>query len=75
MGDAGDRLLIVNLGRQLDVPAVPDPLFAPPEGAKWQKLWSSNEVAYGGEGTPAVETEDGVRIPGECAVVLLPVHR
>jgi maltooligosyltrehalose trehalohydrolase len=73
MGDAGDRLLIVNLGRQLDLPAVPDPLFAPPEGAKWQKLWSSNEVAYGGEGTPAVETEDGVTIPGECAVVLFPV--
>jgi maltooligosyltrehalose trehalohydrolase len=29
---SGDRLLLVNLGRDLHLDAAPEPLFAPPEG-------------------------------------------
>jgi maltooligosyltrehalose trehalohydrolase len=69
-GEAGDRLLLVNLGRQLDVTSVSDPLFAPPEGASWRTRWSSNDVAYGGDGTPAIESARGVCFPAEGAVLL-----
>lgn len=72
--EAGDRLLLVNLGRQLDLDAVSDPLFAPPNGTTWQKRWSSNEIAYGGNETPPIESEQGVTIPAECAVVLSPAE-
>jgi maltooligosyltrehalose trehalohydrolase len=68
--EAGDRLLLVNLGRQLEFGSMSDPLFAPPEGRSWSRIWSSNDVAYGGDGTPAIESEHGVHIPAECAVVL-----
>jgi maltooligosyltrehalose trehalohydrolase len=71
-GDAGDRLLLVNLARQLVLHSVPEPLFAPPEGRTWRMIWSSNEIVYGGDGTPPVESEDGVTIPAECTVVLSP---
>jgi hypothetical protein len=37
-------------------------------------LWSSEDVRYGGRGTPAVEDEEGRwKIPGEAAVVLRPI--
>jgi maltooligosyltrehalose trehalohydrolase len=73
--EAGDRLLVVNLGRQLHRDAVSDPLLAPPEGSSWQKVWSSNDAAYGGDGTPALESERGIDIPAECAIVLAPSGR
>ena len=75
MSVEGDRLLLVNLGRQLEYSALPEPLFAPPLGAPWRKLWSSNEVSFGGDGTPNLESEQGVTIPGECAVLLVPSSR
>jgi maltooligosyltrehalose trehalohydrolase len=73
-GDEGDdRLLIFNFGRDLHYWPAPQPLLAPPWGARWQLLWSSEEPAYGGTGTPALDTPEGWRIPGEAAVVLQPV--
>ncbi len=68
-----DRLLIVNLGRDLHLEPIPEPLIAPPEGMEWQILWSSEDLRYGGCGTPTVENFAGWRIPGEAAVVLKPV--
>jgi len=66
---AGDRLLVVNLGRDLTLAGVPEPLVAPAAG-RWRVLWSSEDPRYGGGGTPAVDSDDGWRIPGEAAVVL-----
>jgi maltooligosyltrehalose trehalohydrolase len=72
-GDNGnDRLLIVNLGRDLRLERAPEPLLAPSEGRPWQALWSSEHPKYGGAGTAAIETETGWRIPGHAAVVLSP---
>src|SRR5439155_10035105 len=69
--DAGDRLLVVNLGPAVDLRPAPEPLLAPPAGRNWQVIWSSEDPRYGGGGTPAVEA-DGWRLLGESAVVLAP---
>ena len=71
-GGAGDRLLLVNLGADLHLEEVPEPLLAPPEGCGWAVLWSSEERRYGGGGTRPAETLDGWRVMGEAAVVLAP---
>lgn len=67
-----DRLLVVNLGRDLHLEPAPEPLLAPPEGKRWVTLWSSEHPRYGGAGTPPLETDEGWRIPGHCAVALIP---
>jgi maltooligosyltrehalose trehalohydrolase len=66
------RLLIVNLDRDLRFESIAHPLVAPPEGTRWATLWSSEDPAYGGSGTPELDTSDGWRIPGESAVLLIP---
>ena len=71
-GKEGDRLLVVNLGRDRDLVPAPEPLLAPPPAMHWETLWSSEDPRYGGGGTPAPESDDGWRIPGHCAVVLAP---
>jgi maltooligosyltrehalose trehalohydrolase len=71
-GAAGDRLLLVNFGRDLRLRPVPEPLLAPPEREGWEILWSSDSPDYGGYGTPRLETEECWRIPGHAAVVLAP---
>jgi maltooligosyltrehalose trehalohydrolase len=71
--DGDERLLIVNLGRDLKLIPVPEPLLAPPAGFGWKVLWSSEDYRYGGGGTVAVESDEGWRLPGQAAVVLSPV--
>jgi maltooligosyltrehalose trehalohydrolase len=70
---SGDRLLLVNLGRDLLLAPAPEPLLAPPENKSWSVLWSSEHPRYGGCGTAPLEADVGWRIPGEAAVVLMPV--
>jgi maltooligosyltrehalose trehalohydrolase len=69
-GHDDDRLLIVNLGRNLPLRVAPEPLLAPPAGRRWEVCWSSEDPAYDGGGTTPVATPQGLRIPGEAAVVL-----
>ena len=53
IADGGqDRLLIVNLGIDLPLVGIPEPLLAPPVERKWRLLWSSEDPKYGGDGTP-----------------------
>ena len=68
-----DRLLIVNLGRDLPLVPAPEPLLAPPEEREWQTLWSSEDPRYGGGGTAPLDTEHNWQIPGHAAVVLWPI--
>jgi maltooligosyltrehalose trehalohydrolase len=72
--DGDDRLLLVNLGVLLRLPAAPEPLLGPARGAAWQIVWSSEAFDYGGCGTPATLDDDleGWTIPGEAAVALAP---
>jgi maltooligosyltrehalose trehalohydrolase len=68
-----DRLLVVNLGAELRLPAAPEPLLAPPEGRRWRLLWSSDDPCYGGQGTAEPETEErNWRLPAHAALVLAP---
>ena len=68
-----DRLLVVNLGPDLIAASLAEPLVAPAVGAAgWRVLWSSEDPAYGGGGTPPIETETGWHLPGHAAVVLAP---
>lgn len=67
-----DRLLIVNLGRDLQLALATEPLLAPIPGSCWGVLWSSEDPRYDGGGMPAVDTERGWWIPGHAAVALCP---
>jgi maltooligosyltrehalose trehalohydrolase len=71
--DDHDRLLVVNLGRDLHLDPAPEPLLAPPEhGLVWEAVWSSENPRYGGNGTAPLDAEDSWRVPGEAAVLLAP---
>ncbi|TWT34758.1 malto-oligosyltrehalose trehalohydrolase [Blastopirellula retiformator] len=69
-----DRLLLVNLGRDLPWNPVAEPLVAAPHGATWSLLWSSEEPRYGGSGTALLDTQNWL-IPGHTAVLLRPIDR
>jgi maltooligosyltrehalose trehalohydrolase len=71
----GDRLLLVNLGPDLHLDCVPEPLLAPPADQRWELLWSSEEPRYGGSGSPHPEAENGWRLPAHAALVLTPDSR
>ncbi|HEX7192769.1 MAG TPA: malto-oligosyltrehalose trehalohydrolase [Thermoanaerobaculia bacterium] len=56
-----ERLLIVNLGPELNLDPVAEPLLAPPAGRAWSLLWSSSSS----------ERFEEWRIPAECAVLVV----
>ena len=76
----GDRVLLVNLGADLELEPAPHPLLAPPEGAGWRLAWSSESPVYGGVGVSPLEREPGTEpdragawlLSGRAAVVLEP---
>ncbi|MBX9622287.1 MAG: malto-oligosyltrehalose trehalohydrolase [Gemmataceae bacterium] len=71
--DDHDRLLVVNLGRDLRLEPAPEPLLAPPAvGGSWAVRWSSEDPRYGGHGTAPLDTDENWMIPGEAAVLLVP---
>ncbi len=67
-----DRLLVVNLGRDLLLGPAPEPLLAPVEGQAWRLLWSSEAPCYGGAGGPAQDVAGDWLISGQSAAVLAP---
>ena len=70
--DGDDRLLIVNMGRDLHLDPAPEPLLAPPLGQRWQLLWASEDIRYGGSGSYHPESEENWWIPGQAAIVMKP---
>jgi maltooligosyltrehalose trehalohydrolase len=68
-----DRLLVINLQGDLEFTPAREPLLAPPPGAAWRLAWSSEAVAYGGQGTPPVGEDGRWRIPGRCALLFRPL--
>lgn len=74
-GHAEDRLLVVNLGRDLEPPSMAEPLLAPPLDAEWDLMWSSEELKYGGLGTPPVAGHEPLRVPAESVLVFRPIER
>ncbi|HVJ27351.1 MAG TPA: alpha-amylase family glycosyl hydrolase, partial [Vicinamibacterales bacterium] len=68
-GAAGDRLLIVNLGCDLELTPAPEPLLAAGPGGGWRLAWSSESIRYGGMGTPPIDPVGALQVPGESAVM------
>ena len=66
----GDRILMINFGRDLHLDPAPEPLLAPPANSVWRVIWSSEDPKYHGYGTFPPDTEDNWRFPGYAAVVL-----
>ena len=69
-GGAEPYLLVVNLGCDLHLVPIAEPLLAPPGPDGWSLVWSSESVLYGGSGTPPLNSDAEWRIPGEAAVLL-----
>ena len=73
--EGDDRLLLVNLGRDLFLCPAPEPLLAPPVKADWELLWTSEDPCYGGVSTLPWPCEDNWYVLGESAVLLHPKPR
>ncbi len=69
-GTLGDRLLVVNLGRDLQLTHAPEPLLALDRNSWWQMIWTSENPLYGGAAAPPVEECGAWNIPGHAAAVL-----
>jgi maltooligosyltrehalose trehalohydrolase len=67
--DDDDRLLVVNLGADLNVVPAPEPLLAPVEGGSWVLQWSSEHPQYGGSGIINPLSEEGWHIPAASATL------
>jgi maltooligosyltrehalose trehalohydrolase len=70
--DVDERLLVVNFGPDLYRKYMAEPLVAPPEGMDWTPVWSSEDLAYGGNGAPQFEDETGWHVAGESAIAFRP---
>jgi maltooligosyltrehalose trehalohydrolase len=70
--DGEDRLLLVNLGRDLTLVPASEPLLAPPQGLRWEILWCSEAPGYGGAGTPPMAEHGPWRLIGEAAMLMHP---
>lgn len=73
-GNGEDRLLIVNLGPDLQLTPCPEPLLAPMKEMAWKIRWSSEHPAYGGNGTPVLD-EANLLVPAHSALLMSPAKR
>ena len=71
----GDRLLVVNLGRELTLNEMPEPLLAPPRDSRWGVLWSSLRPEYGAHASGELDGEQAWRLPAQSAILLHPVEK
>jgi maltooligosyltrehalose trehalohydrolase len=70
-----DRLLLVNLGSDLPLSPIPEPLLAEPERRAWHVAWSSEDPQYGGLGMQPPSYDAEWMLPGNCAIFLVPKER
>jgi maltooligosyltrehalose trehalohydrolase len=70
--DGDDRLLLINLGRDVVLLPMPEPLLAPSRRGAWRQFWSSEEPRYGGSGTPPFTPNSSWRLAAHSAIILLP---
>jgi maltooligosyltrehalose trehalohydrolase len=67
-----DRLVLVNLGRDLDLMPIPEPLLAPPEGYLWSTTLSTEEPRFGGSGAADATADTHFYLTAHSAIVLSP---
>ena len=73
--ERGDRLLVVNLGADLDFTPAREPLVAPAFRTKWRLAWHSEAPAYGGQGVAPLDPDGPWLIPGGTAMFFVPEQR
>lgn len=66
---AGHRLLLLNLGRDLQIGVAAEPLLAPPDGRRWTVGWSSEHPDYDGAGRRQIDPQRFWILPSDCALV------
>jgi maltooligosyltrehalose trehalohydrolase len=66
-----DRLVVVNLGRDLVWTSSAYPLLAPPQETQWKLLLSTSDPKYGGAGVAEIDDHEW-HMPGHAALVLRP---
>ncbi|WDR05888.1 alpha-amylase family glycosyl hydrolase [Devosia rhodophyticola] len=64
-----ERLLLLNLGRDLNIGVLAEPLLAPPDGLQWRVNWSSEHPDYDGAGRRQIDPAKFWVLPGDCALV------
>jgi maltooligosyltrehalose trehalohydrolase len=67
-----DRLLVLNLGGDLQRASFAEPLIAPPQDTDWTLRWSSEDPAYGGGGIADPFPDEWWHIPAESALLFAP---
>jgi maltooligosyltrehalose trehalohydrolase len=65
-----DRLLLVNFGEQQGLHPASEPLLAPPPGCRWETLWTSESLRYGGTGSAPLASQEQWVLPAESTVAL-----
>ena len=70
-----DRLLVVNLGPDLNFIPAPEPLLAPVREGSWTLQWSSEHPLDGGPGIVNPLSEQGWRIPAATATLFRSVRK
>src|SRR5437773_533546 len=67
-----DRLLLVNFGESQVLHPASEPLLAPHTCCKWETLWTSDSLRYGGAGAVTIANQERWFLPAESAVALRP---
>jgi maltooligosyltrehalose trehalohydrolase len=67
----GDALVLTNLGADLELSPVPEPLLAPPDDQDFGLHWSSENPRYGGQGTWAPHRDGTWRLPAQSTLVFV----
>ena len=68
-----ERLMLVNMGPNIAVDSIADPLHAPPEGMQWTLVWSSEELIYGGGGKRSIDLQTRWTLGADTVLWFAPV--
>lgn len=66
----GDRMVVTNFGRFLELVHLPEPLLAPPAGMEWEMVWNSEHLEYGGSGAMNPVAQNGWHVAEEATILL-----
>jgi maltooligosyltrehalose trehalohydrolase len=72
--DRGDRLILTNLGADLELMSPAEPLLAPEDGSSWEVEWASEALRYGGQGYGPIYREGKFSVPARSSVLLGPAR-
>lgn len=73
LGSGDDRLILVNLGDDLEVGGLAEPLLAPPARMSWKRIFSTEDPRYDGAGTPPRGPLGEMPLPSGSTLVFAPI--